>query len=101
MENNTKVVKNDVSAAGGVRKSAKEVECCPPTEPLEGGWPPGWIRKKFERLSGATKGSTDRYWYSPKTNKKFRSMTEIKRFLPILNSKNGDEDAAWKEFKGK
>lgn len=83
------------------KTTAKEVESGPPTEPLEGGWPAGWIRRTFERQSGGTKGSTDKYWYSPMTNKKFRSMAEIKRFFVHLKACRGDEEAAWMVFKGK
>lgn len=81
------------------RQAPVEVECCAPDEEVEGGWPPGWLRRKFERKSGATAGSFDRYWYSPKTGKKFRSMTEIKRFLLLVKQGKGDEDAAWLLFK--
>jgi hypothetical protein len=83
------------------RTSAKEVWSGPPTEPLEGGWPDGWIKKVVERQSGGTAGSTDRYWYSPMTNKKFRSMVEIKRFFKHLESCGGDEDIAWRLMKTK
>jgi len=72
-----------------------------PDEELEGGWPDGWIKKLYERNTGKSKGTKDRYWFSPKTNKKFRSMTEIRRFIPILLECNGNEDAAWLRFKGK
>ncbi|KAL7568739.1 hypothetical protein ACA910_021732 [Epithemia clementina (nom. ined.)] len=69
-----------------------------PDEPLEGGWPEGWTKKIFQRQSGSTKGSTDRYWYSRK-NFKFRSMIEVRRFLALLQSLNGDETAAHGAFK--
>lgn len=83
------------------RTSAKEIWSGPPTEPLEGGWPAGWIKKVFERQSGGTAGSTDRYWYSPMTNKKFRSMVEINRFFHHLKACGGDEDQAWRLMKAK
>ena len=83
------------------RLPAKEVFSGPPNEPLEGGWPPGWIKKVVERQTGASAGGTDRYWYSPQTNKKFRSMAEIKRFMAHLKAYGGDEDAAWIRFKAK
>mmetsp|Transcript_28945 Transcript_28945/g.69880 ORF Transcript_28945/g.69880 Transcript_28945/m.69880 type:complete len:453 (-) Transcript_28945:852-2210(-) len=54
----------------------------PPTEELEGGWPEGWVKRVFERASGATKGSTDKYWYSPINGVKLRSIVEGK----ILNA---------------
>jgi hypothetical protein len=97
----TPVAKAATKIKGGsrVRLSACEIWCGPPDEPLEGGWPDGWLKRIFQRASGATKGSTDRYWYSPKKNKKFRSMVEIKRFMAALEEYGGDEDAAWKHLK--
>jgi len=84
-----------------VRGRAREVYLGPPTEPLEGGWPPGWIKQIVERQNGASAGHTDRYWYSPQTKRKFRSMVEIKRFLAHLKESGGDEGAAWIKFKTK
>lgn len=80
---------------------ATEVSCGPPDEPIEGGWPDGWIKRTFERQSGATKGSRDRYWYTPITQKKLRSMVEVKRFMTALQEGGGDEGYAWKKLKGK
>lgn len=71
----------------------------PPDENLDGGWPPGWIKCIFRRQGGANTGYTYRYWYSPMNKKKFRSMVEIKRFMPLLAECRGDEEAAWKRFK--
>eukprot|EP00980_Cylindrotheca_fusiformis_P008072 scaffold1722_cov120-Cylindrotheca_fusiformis.AAC.2 len=70
-----------------------------PTEPLEGGWPEGWTKRVYERQGGATKGQTDRYWYSPKEGYKFRSMVEVRRFFKALEMKDGDEVEAKKIFK--
>jgi len=72
-----------------------------PTEPLEGGWPPGWTKKLYERGSGKTKGTKDRYWFSPIEKRRLRSMAEVKRFLEALAKTNGDESAAWDMFKSK
>jgi len=83
------------------RTAPIELYSGPPDEELEGGWPNGWIKKLFERSSGKSKGSKDRYWYSPKTNKKFRSMIQVRRYMPILREYNGDEDAAWLKLKEK
>jgi hypothetical protein len=80
------------------KEPAKEVSSGPPDEPLEGGWPDGWTKRVFERQSGSTKGTKDRYWYSP-ANKKFRSMNEVKRFLAALKTCKGDEGEAWNVFK--
>lgn len=80
---------------------AIEVWSGKPDEPLAGGWPDGWTKKLFERPSGKTKGSRDRYWYSPVTKRKFRSMVEVNSFMAALLQSKGDEDAAWKIFKTK
>lgn len=93
--------KSSPTSAKSGRHPAREVYVGPPTEPLEGGWPPGWIKQIVERQNGASAGHTDRYWYSPQTNKKFRSMVEIKRFLAHLSECGGDEGAAWIRFKAK
>ena len=84
------------------RPPAKEIWSGEPDDPLEGGWPAGWTKKTFQRQSGATKGSTDSYWFSPLTKRKLRSMTEVRRFVKALKEVDGgDEDAAFKKMKGK
>jgi hypothetical protein len=60
---------------------------------LEGGWPTGWIRRIFERKGGATKGQSDRYWYTPIAAYKLRSMVQVKKFLAAL-ADGGDEETA-------
>jgi hypothetical protein len=87
--------------SGEKREAPVEVFMGEPDEPIDGGWPKGWIKRTFERQGGSSKGHTDRYWYSPVTNKKFRSMVEIKRFMAALQSCSGDEDQAWRMFKAK
>ena len=90
------------SESTGKSKGAIEIWSGLPDEPLPGcGWPTGWTKKIFERNTGASKGHTDKYWYSPKTQKKFRSMVEVQRFLTFLGQCDGNEDVAWKTFKGK
>ena len=59
-------------------------------------WPPGWVKRKFERSTGATQGRLDNYWYSPIHGYKLRSILEVKRFLAALE-KNGDETEACKK----
>lgn len=85
----------------GPLEKAIEIWCGVPEEPLEGGWAEGWLCRKFQRQGGLSKGHCDRYWYSPQTGKKFRSMAEIKRFMPLLTQCNGDENMAWDLFKKK
>jgi len=82
------------------RTKNQEVWSGAPADKLEGGWPEGWVKKKVQRQGGDTKGRADPYWYSP-TGKKFRSMTEVKRFMAALTKANGDEERAWMIFKGK
>jgi len=72
-----------------------------PDEDVEGGWPEGWIKRKFKRIGGKSAGTLDRYWYSPGMNFKLRSMTEVKKFLAALRANNGDEAMAWKVLKNK
>ena len=75
-----------------------EVYRGPPTEDLPGGWPEGWCKIMVERQGGDTKGTKDRYWYSP-GNHKFRSMIEVKKFLKALQECGGDESQAKKIYK--
>lgn len=92
--------KKEKGSATSVRgPPAVEVWSGEPNEPLEGGWPAGWTKRIFERPSGATKGSHDRYWYTPITKRKLRSMVEVKRFIAALGKSEGNEDEAWKLFK--
>jgi hypothetical protein len=91
-----------------------------PDEKLEGGWPGGWIKKVYVRMSGKTKGGKDRYWYTPKESYKLRSMVEgeyimfvnsfrhnlwptnifhhflVRKFLKALEETDGDEATAKK-----
>mmetsp|Transcript_19757 Transcript_19757/g.29954 ORF Transcript_19757/g.29954 Transcript_19757/m.29954 type:complete len:985 (-) Transcript_19757:266-3220(-) len=71
----------------------------PPDEDLGIKWPEGWIKKVFKRRNGATKGGTDNYWYSPISEKKLRSIAEVKRFMGYSRKCKGDEDAAWAKLK--
>lgn len=70
-----------------------------PNEKIEGGWPDGWVKKIFARKHGASKGATDRYWYSPNKKIKLRSLVEVKKFLKALIDTNGDEQKAKKLMK--
>jgi hypothetical protein len=62
---------------------AKEIWCGAPDDELEGGWPPGWTKRTFERASGKSKGSTDSYWYAPEGGRRLRSMVEVRRHLGL------------------
>ena len=64
----------------------------------------GWTLEEVTRKGGKTAGTKDKYWYSP-AGKKFRSRAEIGRFKDALatlvgTDEEGDEDKAWKLFKG-
>jgi len=63
--------------------------------------PDGWTVKLFKRQSGATAGSTDKYFYSPDNEIKFRSMKGCNVFIGILDEPDidADESAALKEYK--
>ena len=76
-------------------KNPNEVYSGPPDDPLEGGWPPGWIKKAILRTAGVAKGKADRYWYTPKLGFKLRSLSVVKRFIAALKVCDGDEDKAF------
>jgi hypothetical protein len=93
--------KRSASSTGLVKKKNPEVWSGPPDDKLEGGWPAGWVKKKFERKTGRLAGRADSYWFSPIRQKQLRSMAEVKRFMAALKQANGDEDKAWAIFKGR
>mmetsp|Transcript_9460 Transcript_9460/g.11702 ORF Transcript_9460/g.11702 Transcript_9460/m.11702 type:complete len:438 (+) Transcript_9460:3-1316(+) len=73
-------------------KTVNLISCGPDTS-----LPIGWIVKRFKRMVGKSKGSSDSYWYSPKTRKKFRSKRRVQQFLKVLKeNKNFNEDDAMK-----
>ena len=82
------------ASKGGKRSAPLEVYCKPAPE-----FGKGWTVRGFQRQSGAYEGHVDKYWYSPKTKKRFRSKAEIQRFLPVLKKCKGDEEKAYKNFK--
>ncbi|CAI0413421.1 unnamed protein product [Linum tenue] len=49
----------------------------------EFGLPAGWQVEERPRLSGKLKGRFDKYYIEPETNKRFRSMVEVKEHLQI------------------
>lgn len=68
-----------------------------PGELMEHGWPQGWRKDVYERQSGGTKGDRDRYWFTP-SNRKLRSLAEVKRYMAALEFYN-DEEAAYRARK--
>jgi len=61
----------------------------------------GWVAKTFERVSGATAGQTDTYFYSPREGLKFRALKGCRIFIEICREAgvDGDEKKAWRLFK--
>lgn len=82
--------------AGRRAGAAKLLSSGPPDEEIKGGWTGNWIKKVYQRQSGATKGSKDRYWFTPTLQLKLRSLREVQRFQEAMVSCNGNEKAAYK-----
>ena len=63
--------------------------------------PGGWVTKTYQRMSGNTSGTKDKYFFSPQKEIKFRSMKSCKAFIQILNEPgvDGNEGDALKLFK--
>lgn len=95
-----KIVATKTAPKSGSR-SSPEVWSGAPDDDLGAGfqWSAGWIKKKFERQSGQSKGTFDSYWYTPALQKRLRSIAEVKRFMTALKDQGGDEEAAWVAFK--
>jgi len=96
--------KSNTPSKGGTKggtpgKSPAELLSTEPASNL----PNGWLVKVFKRMSGATAGSTDKYFYSPNNEIKFRSIKACNTFIGILTEPgvNGDEAAALKLFKSR
>jgi len=96
--------KSNTPSKGGTKggtpgKSPAELLSTSPSPNL----PNGWLVKVFKRMSGATAGSTDKYFYSPNNDIKFRSIKACNTFIDILGEPgvNGDEAAALKLFKSR
>ena len=72
----------------------------PPTKSLPGGWPEGWIERQYKRVSGASSGHVDSYFYPPPGHKyKLRSILEVKRYLFAIKM-GSDAATAFKQRKG-
>jgi len=84
-------------ATGDRITSATEVS----SGPAGSEFPPGWVIKTYRRSGGETIGKTDRFWFSPGRNIRFRAKKHARQFIDILNesSINGDEDAAAEAYK--
>jgi len=56
-------------------------------------FPDGWTVQYVKRLNNLNR--VDRYWYSPKLKKKFRSKVSVRVFLDFLGEVGGDEAKAF------
>lgn len=91
-------VKHESGAKGDRVKSELTYEGIP-QKPFPGGWPPGWIERRYKRQGGQTKGSDDSYFFAPPPNEKhkLRSVKEVQRYIFALNKSGGDAAVAWSQ----
>ena len=66
-------------------------------------FPDGWIAKCYRRNGGETVGKTDRFWFSPGRNIRFRAKKHAMRFIDVLKEPevDGDEDKAAELYKSR
>ena len=66
-------------------------------------FPDGWIVKTYRRSGGETVGKTDRFWFSPGKNIRFRARKHAKAFVEILIGPgvDGDEEKAAEVYRKK
>lgn len=59
-------------------------------------FPDGWIMKTYRRSGGETVGKTDKFWFSPGRNIRFRARKHAMSFIGVLLEPgvDGDEDKA-------
>jgi hypothetical protein len=64
-------------------------------------FPDGWLIKTYRRSGGETIGKTDRFWFSPGRNIRFRAKKHAKAFVAVLSEPGieGDEDKAAEIYK--
>ena len=64
--------------------------------PADSDFPEGWIMKTYRRSGGETVGKTDKFWFSPGRNIRFRARKHAMSFLAVLKELgvDGDEDKA-------
>ena len=58
------------------------------------------MKKVFRRRGGKSKGTKDKYWFTPKMKFRLRSMPEVRRFLDELAHTDGDESLAMRRMVG-
>lgn len=64
--------------------------------PADSDFPEGWIMKTYRRSGGETVGKTDKFWFSPGRNIRFRARKHAMSFLAVMKEPgvDGDEDKA-------
>ena len=98
----TKATKSE-KEKNAAEKVGKSVSADEEVKGMGGG--DGWTKMTVERNTGKTKGTYDTYFYSPAKEYKFRSKSEVQKFLDCLKKAEGGndeekEDSAYKAFKG-
>ena len=86
-------------ATGDRNTTATEIS----TGPAGVDFPDGWIAKCYRRNGGETVGKTDRFWFSPGRNIRFRAKRHAMRFIDVLKEPevDGDEDKAAELYKSR
>jgi hypothetical protein len=64
-------------------------------------WSTGWVKRGFERTSGARKSFIDYYWYTPERKYKLRSLKEVERFVNFYHANDQDEEVAHRLLRSK
>jgi len=66
-------------------------------------FPEGWTVKCYRRTGGETVGKTDRFWFSPGRNIRFRAKKHAKAFVDVLSEPDvdGNEEKAAEIYKAR
>ena len=66
-------------------------------------FPEGWVVKCYRRTGGETVGKTDRFWFSPGRNIRFRAKKHAKAFVDVLSEPDvdGNEEKAAEIYKAR
>ncbi|KAL7521310.1 hypothetical protein ACHAWX_005984 [Stephanocyclus meneghinianus] len=99
-DSSNKKVKRAVPLATGDRNTTATEIASGPAGP---DFPDGWTVKTYRRAGGETIGKTDRFWFSPGLNIRFRAKKHAMSFIDILAEPtiNGDEDAAAEAYRSR
>lgn len=95
-----KAARNVIPLATGDRNTlATEIASGPAGEEM----PDGWTVKTYRRNGGETVGKTDRFWFSPGLNIRFRAKKHAMSFIEILQEPecNGDEQIAAETYRAR